>query len=259
MPMQTATALLIDERQAEIRRRLASNDRVIAGDLAQEFQVSEDTIRRDLRELAAAGQCIRVYGGALPVPAPETPLNERYSANIERKRRLASMMTGFVEHGMTVFLDAGSTNLAAVQILPDNLDLTIATHAPHIAAAVLDRPGFRLFMIGGKVDGRVGAATGAQGLRELERLRPDIAFIGACAVSGVTGVTAFDAEDAEFKRLLTRQSRMNLVAAVNEKIGTAAPYPVFPLSAFDHIVIEKDLDPVKRASLAISTPVLVSA
>jgi DeoR/GlpR family transcriptional regulator of sugar metabolism len=66
--MQPATILLLDERQAEIRRRLVSNDRVIAGDLAQEFQVSEDTIRRDLRELAAAGQCIRVYGGALPVP-----------------------------------------------------------------------------------------------------------------------------------------------------------------------------------------------
>ena len=257
--MQITTTLLLDERQAEIRRRLVASERVIAGDLAQEFGVSEDTIRRDLRELAAAGQCIRVYGGALPVPAPDLSLTERYGTGIERKRRLGLAMAGFVERGMTVFLDAGSTNLAAVQVLPDNLDLTIVTHAPHIAAAVIDRTGLRLLMIGGKVDAKVGAATGAQAMREMEQLRPDIAFIGACAVSGVTGVTAFDAEDAEFKRLVTRQSRTTLVAAVNEKIGTAAPYPVFPLSAFDHIIIESDLDPAKRASLAISTPVLVSA
>ncbi len=257
--MQIAPALLLDERQAEIRRRLASSDRVIAGDLALEFQVSEDTIRRDLRELAAAGQCIRVYGGALPVPAPDLSLNERYGIGTERKRHLARAMAAFAQRGMTIFLDAGSTNLAAAHMLPEDLDLTVVTHAPHIAAAVLDRPGLRLFMIGGKVDTKTGAATGAQGMRELEQLRPDIAFIGACAVSGVTGVTAFDAEDAEFKRLLTRQSRVSLVGAVNEKIGTAAPYPVFPLSAFDHIVIEKDLDPAKRASLAISPPVLVSA
>ena len=257
--MQTSAILLLDERHAEIRRRLGSAERVIAGELALEFRVSEDTIRRDLRELAAAGHCIRVYGGALPAPAPDLPLSERYQISTGAKRRLALAMAGFAERGMTVFLDAGSTNLAAVYVLPDNLDLTIVTHAPHIAAAVIDRPGLRLFMIGGNVDAKVGAATGAQAMRELQQLRPDIAFIGACAVSGVTGVTAFDAEDADFKRLLTRQSRMSLVGAVSEKIGTAAPYPVFPLSAFDHIIIERDLAPAKRASLAISPPVLVSA
>lgn len=257
--MQHATGLLLDERQAEIRRRLAASDRVIAGDLAQEFHVSEDTIRRDLRELAAAGQCIRVYGGALPVPAPDTPLSERFGANLERKRRLAGAMAGFAERGMTIFLDAGSTNLAAVSFLPDNLDLTIATHAPHIAAAVLDRPGLRLFMIGGKVDAKVGAAIGAQGLRELERLRPDMAFIGACALDGMAGVSVFDADDAEFKRLLTQQSRIRVVAALNEKIGTVAPYPVLPLGAFDHVVIENDLSPAKKASLSISEPALLSA
>jgi DeoR/GlpR family transcriptional regulator of sugar metabolism len=257
--MQFASTLLLDERQAEIRRRLGSADRVIAGELAVEFQVSEDTIRRDLRELAAAGQCIRVYGGALPAPAAAMPLSERYGTGMERKRGLALAMAGFVERGMTVFLDAGSTNLAAAQLLPDDLDLTVATHAPHIAAAILDRPGIRLFMIGGKVDANVGAATGSQAQRVMEQLRPDIAFIGACAVSGVTGVTAFDAEDAEFKRLITRQSRMCLAAAVNEKIGTAAPYPVFPLSAFGHIVVESTLSADKKASLAIVPPVLVSA
>lgn len=258
--MQSASDLLLLERQAEIRRRLGKG-RVIAADLAEEFRVSEDTIRRDLRELAADGACIRVYGGALPAPAkaPDVPLVDRIGVNMDSKMRLASAMAGFAERGMTIFLDAGSTNIAAARILPDNLDLTVATHAPHIAAAIMDRPGIRLFMIGGKVDERVGAATGTQALREMEQLRPDMAFIGACAIDGATGVSAFDADDAEFKRLLVRQSRINLAAATNEKVGTAAPYPVLPVTAFDHIVIEKTLDPAKRAALDFAQAVLVGA
>ncbi|MGB8818104.1 MAG: DeoR/GlpR family DNA-binding transcription regulator [Rhizobiaceae bacterium] len=258
---QNSTELLLLERQAEIRRRLAVSERVIAGDLAQEFRVSDDTIRRDLRELAAAGQCIRVYGGALPVPAkaPDTPLSVRIGANLEHKQRLAAAMADFAERGMTIFLDAGSTNLAAAQLLPGNLDLTVATHAPHIAAAIIDRPGIRLFMIGGKVDEKVGAATGAQAMRDMERLRPDMAFIGACAIDAATGVTAFDAEDAEFKRLLMQQARIKLAASINEKIGTVAPYPVRPVAAFDYIVIEKSLDPHKKAALDLAQAVLVSA
>lgn len=257
--MQTASDLLLLERQAEIRRRLSS-ERVIATDLAEEFGVSEDTIRRDLRELAADGACIRVYGGALPSPvkAPETPLAARLGENMDRKVRLASAMAAFIERGMTIFLDAGSTNLAAARLLPDNLDLTVATHAPHIAAAIMERPGIRLYLIGGKVDDKVGAAIGTQALREMEKLRPDMAFIGACAIDGATGVSAFDADDAEFKRLLVRQSRIKLVAAVNEKVGTAAPYPVLPVTAFDHVIIEKTLDPAKRAALDFAQAVLVS-
>ncbi len=257
--MQPSSDLLLDERQAEIRRRLAGRDRVIAGDLAREFGVSEDTIRRDLRELAAAGQCIRVYGGALPIPAPDVPLAERLSVAIERKRKLAARMVRLIEPGMTLFLDAGSTNLALAMMLPDTLDLTVATHAPHIAAAVIDRPGIRLFMIGGKVDAKVGAATGAQAQRELERLNPDIAFIGACAIDGQSGATAFDAEDAEFKRQLADRSRITVIAGINEKIGTSAPYPVLPLSAFTHIVVESSLDAEKKAALAISPTALISA
>ncbi len=258
--MQGTSDLFLLERQAEIRRRLGEG-RVIAADLATEFRVSEDTIRRDLRELAAEGACIRVYGGALPAPekAPDLPLADRYGANLDSKRRLAAAMSDFVEPGMTVFLDAGSTNLAAAQLLPDDLDLTVATHAPHIAAVIMDRPGIRLYMIGGKVDAKVGAAVGAQALHQLQSLRPDIAFVGACAIDGAAGVSAFDADDAAFKQLLVHQSRVKLAAAVNDKAGTVAPYPVAPVTAFDSIIVEKTLHPAKRAALDFAQAVLVNA
>jgi DeoR/GlpR family transcriptional regulator of sugar metabolism len=93
----------------------------------------------------------------------------------------------------------------------------------------------------------------------MEQLRPDIAFIGACAIDGAAGVSAFDADDAEFKQLVVRQSRIKLVAAVNEKVGTVAPHPVLPVTAFDSIIVEKSLHPAKRAALDFAQAVLVTA
>jgi DeoR/GlpR family transcriptional regulator of sugar metabolism len=251
--------LLAQERHAEIRRRLSRSGRVLATEIAQEFNVSADTARRDLRDLAAAGHCVRVYGGALPVPAVNTPLHERFGINTDRKRELAKRMLSLVKPGMMLFLDAGSTNLALANLLPETLNLTIATNAPHIAAALVDRPSLKLFVIGGPIDQSVGAAIGAQAQRELARLNPDIAFIGACAVDGKSGATAFEVDDAEFKRQLAERSTIKLIAAVNDKIGTAALYPILPLNAFDYVVVERTLEPARKASLKISTSALLSA
>jgi DeoR/GlpR family transcriptional regulator of sugar metabolism len=225
---------------------------VISVDLAREFGTSEDTIRRDLRDLAAAGQCVRVYGGALLVQANEVPLEERLGSDIERKRKLAAKMVSVIEPESMVFLDAGSTNVAVANCLPNHLDLTVVTHAPHVAAAVCGRAGVRLVMIGGKVDDRVGAATGSPALRELEKIRPDICFVGACAIDGELGASAFDQDDAEFKSRLLERSHRSLVGLLNDKIPTRAPYVFAALSAFEHIVIESDIDPTKLASLKVS-------
>jgi len=225
---------------------------VTSVDLAREFEVSEDTIRRDLRDLSASGQCIRVYGGALPVHAHDVPLTERLGSDVERKRKLAVKMVSVIEPESTVFLDAGSTNVAVANCLPDHLDLTVITHAPHVAAAVCGRLGVRLMIIGGKVDERVGAAIGAQALNELEKIRPDICFVGACAIDGELGASVFDQDDAEFKRRLLEQSSRSLVGLLSDKIPTRAPFAFAPLSAFDQIVVEHDIDRAKLASLKLS-------
>jgi DeoR/GlpR family transcriptional regulator of sugar metabolism len=245
------------ERHSEILQRLKSAGKVISVDLAREFDVSEDTIRRDLRDLAAAGECVRVYGGALPVHAQDVPLAERLGSNVERKRKLAAKLVSVIEPHSMVFLDAGSTNVAVANCLPHDLDLTIVTHAPHVAAAVCGRAGIRLILIGGKVDEKVGAATGAQSLGELKKVRPDLCFVGACAIDGELGASAFDQDDAEFKRRLLEQSRRSLVGLLSDKIPTRAPYAFAPLSAFDQIVVERDIDPVKLASLNLSSETIL--
>jgi DeoR/GlpR family transcriptional regulator of sugar metabolism len=137
------TELLLRQRQSLIQDRLRQSGRVLAVDLAQEFNVSEDTIRRDLRELAAAGLCERVYGGALPVAPGGTTLSQRAGEAPGRKAALAAAAVPLLTPGMTVFFDASSTNLAIARALPAGLELTAVTNTPLIAAVLMEKPGHR--------------------------------------------------------------------------------------------------------------------
>jgi len=232
--------LLLRQRQTLIQDRLRLSGRVLAVDLAQEFNVSEDTIRRDLRELAAAGLCERVYGGALPIAPGGTTLARRITEAPERKAALAAAALPFITAGMTVFFDAGSTNLAIARALPAGLELTAVTNTPLIAAALMEKSDVNLILIGGKIDRQVGAAIGAKAQRDVEVLRPDLCILGACGVDINAGLTAFEYEDAEFKRLVARSSASVLAAATNDKLGTSAPHTVIAAQECTTLVVEHD-------------------
>jgi DeoR/GlpR family transcriptional regulator of sugar metabolism len=237
-----STELLLRQRQSLIAQRLKSADRVIAAELAGEFKVSEDTIRRDLREMAAAGLCERVYGGALPVSAAPSSLTERMNEEPERKMKVARAAVSVLERGMLVFIDAGSTNLAVAMSIPAGLDLTIATNSPAVANALFGRPDLELIVIGGRVDRKTGAAIGGTAMREAGGLSPDLCILGACGLDRDAGITAFDLEDALFKRAIALRSRKVLVAILNKKLGAKAAFSVLPAGECDYLAVEADFD-----------------
>ena len=220
--------LLLGERQDLIRVRLDLSGRVIAAELAQELGVSEDTIRRDLREMAASGLCRRVYGGALRLTPSSSTMNERMAVGGDRKAALARTAAALIPAGSTVFLDAGSTNVALARALPAGGDLTVATNAPAIAAALLERD-IATIQLGGLIDGRSGAAIGAKAMRDAEAFRPDILVLGVCGIDPDAGVTADSFEEAEFKRFVASRSKAVFVIATNDKLLTA---PLFGRAAF---------------------------
>ncbi|MQW89870.1 DeoR/GlpR family DNA-binding transcription regulator [Sinorhizobium saheli] len=245
-----STELLLRERKSLIQERLRTEGRVLAADLARQFNVSEDTIRRDLREMAAAGLCERVYGGALPLAPDAGSLSERASLAPERKLALAQASIGFIGRGMTVFLDAGSTNLAIARAVAPTLSATIVTNTPLIAAALMEKPGLDVILIGGTLNRAVGAAVGARARRDAELLRPDLSILGACGADAEAGLTAFHFEDAEFKRLIAARSRSLLAAVTSDKLGTAAPYAVIGIEAVSTLVLEADAPEAHVAALA---------
>ncbi|WP_026793043.1 DeoR/GlpR family DNA-binding transcription regulator [Pleomorphomonas oryzae] len=225
-------------RRDLIAARLAEGQSVASVQLAIEFGVSEDAIRRDLRALAAEGLCRRVYGGALPLPT--RPLSVRLGEGVDAKRALAARAVALVGRGDLVFLDAGSTHVALVEALPEDLGLSVATNSIDVAAAVLARQDIDLVMIGGAVDATIGGAVDAVAIEAVSRLVFDFSFIGVCGLSAADGVGALHHADAIFKRAVMAVSRQSAVLVTSDKFGARAPYRVAPANAFSHFVVEWD-------------------
>lgn len=252
------TDLLPHERHAAILRKLTEEGRVLAADLAALFETSEDTIRRDLREMAAQGVCRRVYGGALPIDAPP-PLSRRIDVAVDRKQALARRTAQLIEPGSSLFIDAGSANLAVARNLPQDASLTVITNAPVIAAALMERPDIEVALIGGRMDPKSGAILGAKAMSEAASYRTDICILGSCGLDLDAGVSASFLEEAEFKRAMARASRRVIAAVTNEKLGRPAPFPVIGLSNRFTIVVEQDADDELCAGFAESGARFVKA
>ncbi len=235
------------ERRELIVERIERDGRVLSAPLAREFVISEDTIRRHLRELASAGLCTRVHGGAIKVSPAFGPFARRSQEDIGAKNRLGVTAAFLVEAGQTIFIDAGTTNLELARALPE-VELTIITNAPAIAAALVDRPSCSVIMLGGPVRRQTGAVTGPHALAYVGTIRPDATFLGACAIDLDEGVAAFDAEDADLKRALVACSRSLTILATTAKLGTIAPHTICPIDAIDRLVVEAGIDEERAAS-----------
>lgn len=238
-------------RRDIIASRLDAGQPVVAASVAAEFEVSEDAVRRDLRALAAEGRCRRVYGGALPVTPATLGMAARIDKGRDRKRRLARVGVGTIRPGELVFLDCGSTNLAMVDLLPEDPDVTVATNSVDIAAAVLRRQDVRLIVVGGMADPLIGGCVDAAAVQCVMRMRIDRAFVGACSVSAEHGIGTFHFADATFKRSVVAASRSTVVLATAETFEVLVPHHVAALDRIDVLVLEHDTDPARVSSCTL--------
>lgn len=229
---------LPSERRLLIQRRLDVAGRVSASDLAQEFQTSEDTIRRDLREMAAAGLCTKVYGGALPPASALASIETRDRLEPDTKAMLAKLAVGFLTPGQLVAIDAGSTNLAIARALPRGMALSVVSNAPAVASVLAERPEIDLHLLGGRYDSRSGAVLGTRTCRQAAELRPHLVFVGACAVDATRGVTAFSPEEADLKQVLVESAAVVVTVATADKLGKSATFAVVSADRLDHLITE---------------------
>lgn len=238
--MNTATDALPGERQREILRQLKDRGRVLAAELAVEFAVSEDSIRRDLRELASLGLCRRVYGGALSVGPDLSPLAVRQKHQLESKQLLAQKAVSLVQAGQTLLIDGGSTNSAIAAALPAGMRLTVVTTAPDVAQCLIEREGIEILLIGGTIDRRVGAAVGAQTARDISRIRADLCFPGICALDPKTGVWGIDSEESTIKRTMIDSSAATVIVVTSDKFTAAATHHIAAVDEIDYLIVEQD-------------------
>ena len=251
--------MLAAQRQELLLERLRTDGRLVAKEVAAELGLSEDSIRRDLRELAAAGLCQRVYGGALPVSPAIAGLAERATVQPDSKARVAARAAQLVTPGATAILDGGTTALAVARALPPDLRATIVTHSPVVAAALVDHPEVEVHVIGGRVFKHSGVACGAAAVEAAAGVHADLFLLGVTGVHATAGLTTGDADEAAMKRALARRAADTYVLASAEKIGAASRFTVLPLADVAAIVTDVPPDHPTLADLAPTGPTLLQA
>lgn len=229
--------MLVEERHTFIRNELIHKGRVLAVELARQLDVSEDTIRRDLRDLAEDGFCQRVYGGALRLAPPSRPLFERALDHADEKRQLAQGAISLLKPNMTVFIDAGSTNTLIAAAIPTGLDITVVTNSPDVAVALPRQSTASVILLGGTLNASKGAALGGWALAGIRQINADLLFLGSCGLDRHSGVTAFDLAEADIKRAMVAQSAQVAVAATTDKLGTTAPFSILYTEALSHLIV----------------------
>jgi DeoR/GlpR family transcriptional regulator of sugar metabolism len=240
---------LAEERRQHIVDTVEQQGKVLAAELAQRFNTSEDTIRRDLRDLDAAGLLRRVHGGAMRRTQPVPSFGQRVDADEARKEMLARALADSVQPGDTVLVDAGTTNLAFARQLEDGRAATIITNSPQIALGLGHLRITRVVLLGGVYSAHVGAVMGAQTLAEIQRQRVDVAVVGVCSVEAERGLGASDPEEAILKQAILAAGSRRVVAALNERLEAPAPFPIAPLADIDRLVLEADAAPTVVARL----------
>src|ERR1700712_2947119 len=142
--------MLTSQRKKAILKTLARDGQVLAKQLSETYGVSEDTVRRDLRELAGDGLLQRVHGGALPASTAVAPFAERRSIESEAKRGIAATAGGMIEAGQVVIIDGGTTSAELIRQIPHDLSATVVTHSPSVAVGLIDHPLIDVVVIGGR-------------------------------------------------------------------------------------------------------------
>lgn len=226
-----------EERQQAIIDAVARDGRVSVSDLAARFDVTVETVRRDLTALDRLGALRKVHGGAVPAPVaalPETGIAERELVGSAAKEAiaLAALPRLGLRCGSTLLLDAGTTVGALARHLPAGLDLVIVTDSIFTATLLAGRDDLAVRILGGRIRGLTQAAVGPEALDTLASVRVDVAVLGANGVSAEHGLSTPDPAEAAVKRAMIRAAKRVVALVDANKIGQ------------EHFVSFADLDDV---------------
>lgn len=244
------------ERQAVIESLLQSEGRVSVVDLARRLDVTTETVRRDLYALEAVGALRRVHGGAVSIDRASTTepsLAERLQHHGPAKEAIARRAVAVLGETFrgSVFFDAGTTTGAVAAELSAELagaPIEVVTHSVTNAHRLSSIPGVSLTVIGGRVRGVTAAAVGADTVRAIEGLRPDVAFVGTNGVSAEFGLSTPDPDEAAVKRAIVRAARKVVVVADSEKLGAELLVGFAALEEIDLLVTDAEpAEPLARA------------
>jgi len=238
-----------EERQQAMAELVTQRGRVSVADLAVEFGVTTETIRRDLDTLEGLHLVRRVHGGALPADSftvLEAGLSDRGLSNPDEKRRIAEAALAFLPAGdAAVIFDAGTTTIQLAAMLPADHRIIALTHAIPIAARLADQPNVEVHLLPGRVRDTTQAAVGAETVSALARVRAEVAFVGTNGITVEHGLSTPDHAEAATKSAIVASARRVVVLADSSKIGEERTVRFAELADIDVLVTDVGADPVQ--------------
>ena len=252
-----------EERQQAMAQLVAEHGRLSVAAIAEQFDVTTETVRRDLSTLERMGLVRRVHGGAVPASSLaviESGLGERDQANTAQKELIAkAALEQLPPPGGTVLLDAGTTTSRLAIMLPRDHRLTVITHAVPVAARLAGLPQIDLHLLPGRVRSTTQAAVGADTVTAVNRLRVDVAFLGTNGISVEHGLSTPDHDEAAVKRAMVAAARRVVCLTDSSKGGTDAAIRFAALEEVDVLVTDDGLPVGDRAAFEVTGVEVVTA
>lgn len=206
--------MLAIERRREILARLSSDGKVIVAELAKDFGVTEETVRRDLEKLDAEGLASKIYGGAVSrkSAALDLPYNVRVAVNVEEKERISDIAADFIKDGDRLMLDSSSTDIYIVRKLKSKKNLTIITNSVKILLELADKPDFTVLCTGGSLKEGSLSLIGSSAEKMISSYHVDAAIVSCKGVDMALGVTDSNELDGQIKQAMFASADKKILA-----------------------------------------------
>ncbi len=235
-----------EERQQKIREHLTAFGQVSIDRIVENFGVSRETIRRDLMEMEQAGELRRVRGGAVPGIRENSSFQVRHTPRLQEKRAIAATALQFLQSGMTLFMDAGSTTSVMSETLagPNGLtDLTIITNSIDVARNLTDPTGepsrrFRVIILGGEFRQDPMEMSGPVTINDIHRYQADVAIVVPWGVDPTRGASDYHLSGAEIARAMVQNASQTMILADHSKIGAPARSVFCPPADIDTLITD---------------------
>jgi Transcriptional regulators of sugar metabolism len=234
--------MLKKERQAYILRQVNLHNKVLSSLLSAEINVSEDTIRRDLQELADQGKLIKVHGGALSHSFHESFQQQSGVYLHDQKKVIARKAASLIQEGMFVLTSGGTTIIELARTLPHNLRATFISGSIPAVMEYSKHPNIDVIMIGDRVSKNARITTGGEAITKIQQIRADICFLGINAIDVKHGTTDSDWDIVQVKKAMADAAQKVVCLTVSEKINSRQPIHICDISKINTLITELEPD-----------------
>lgn len=235
--------MLAQERYEVIIDMLEANKIVKVAELCTHFNVSIETVRRDLEHLENEGKLKRVYGGAVldRKSSAEPSYITRYTKNAEAKCQIGKKTAELISDGETLIIDLGTTTLEVARHLKEKRNLTVITNCINIAQELVDIPGNRVIMTGGVLRPGELALSGFISEEFIKSFNVDKTITGVGGITVTEGISDYHLEETRVRKLMIEKGSEVIAVADHSKFGVKALVNVCPLEKIDVLVTDNKL------------------